>query len=58
MVRPVRRSAIAATTYQAMVAADAVAGGVSRSRLIPGAYQASAMTARLTGAATAPPRSA
>ena len=44
--------------YQAMVTPCAVAGGSTRNLLVTGAYQASAMAAKLTGAATAPPRSA
>jgi hypothetical protein len=41
-----------------MVAPCGVAGGSTRILLVMGVYQASAMAAKLTGAAVAPPRSA
>jgi hypothetical protein len=47
-----------AMAYQAMVTACGVAVGSARNLLVMGVYQASAMAAKLTGAAAAPPRSA
>jgi hypothetical protein len=44
--------------YQARVTPCAVAGGSTRNLLVAGACQASAMAAKLTGTAMAPPRSA
>jgi hypothetical protein len=44
--------------YQAVVTPFAVAGGPVRIPLVTGEYQATAMTAKPTGAAMAPPRSA
>jgi hypothetical protein len=44
--------------YHAVVTPSAVAGGPVRILLVTGTYQASAMAAKPTGAAMAPPRSA
>ncbi|MFZ0188843.1 MAG: hypothetical protein WAL72_18070 [Streptosporangiaceae bacterium] len=44
--------------YHAVVTPSALAGGSVRNLLVAGAYQASAMAAKLTGTAMAPPRSA
>jgi hypothetical protein len=49
---------VAAIAYQVMVAACGVAGGVSRCRLITSAYEAVAISAKLTAEAMAPLRGA
>jgi hypothetical protein len=44
--------------YQPMATLCGMAGGLTRNFALRGRYQANAMTAKLTGAAMAPPRSA
>jgi hypothetical protein len=58
MATPVRASAADATAYQTTVTPCAVAGGSATNLPVMGAYQASAMAAKLTGAAMAPLTSA